>query len=68
MAWVSTPSTLPAGEDVELGGAPQVMYHNSYFANAGTWMSPRADIRDPERRDDFGTSRNSQANGGSSTF
>ena len=36
---VQTPSTLPAGEDGSWSST-QVMYHNSYFANAGTWMSP----------------------------
>jgi prepilin-type N-terminal cleavage/methylation domain-containing protein/prepilin-type processing-associated H-X9-DG protein len=36
---VQTPSTLPAGEDSSWSST-QVMYHNSYFGNAGTWMSP----------------------------
>jgi len=36
---VQTPSTLPSGEDSSWSST-QVMYHNSYFGNSGTWMSP----------------------------
>jgi prepilin-type N-terminal cleavage/methylation domain-containing protein/prepilin-type processing-associated H-X9-DG protein len=36
---VPAPTTLGPGSDGSVQ-IPQVMYHNSYFGNAGTWMSP----------------------------
>ena len=36
---VSSPSTLPAGEDGSVNTS-SVMYHNSYFGCSGTWMAP----------------------------
>jgi prepilin-type N-terminal cleavage/methylation domain-containing protein/prepilin-type processing-associated H-X9-DG protein len=36
---VANPANLPAGEDSSYP-ATQIMYHNSYFGNAGTWFSP----------------------------